>query len=241
MPVARLLDGVGRVGADRDLLALAVQVVLEAPGLGSGGQDFEQKAAAIGQRIRLVARLRVVDVDRLEQVVGVPHFSSPGRSHGPMMAPFMAPFRSAVKTYAGKCWDIENEKPQSNQRSGASLWDGLGRPGTRLHVVDHHLPEARARHLRRAVHQAREVVGDLLADDRASPCELMIRSAASVQPMWRSIISARQDLGARVDVVLAGVLGRGAVGGLEHRDVSLRLAPGAMPMPPTCAASASET
>ena len=27
----------------------------------------------------------------------------------------------------------------------------------------------------------------------------------------------RQDLGARIDVVLAGVLGRGAVRGLEHR------------------------
>jgi hypothetical protein len=98
-----------------DLLALAVQVVLEAPGLGSGRKHFEQKAAAIGQRIRLVARLRVVDGDRLEQVVGVPHFSSPGRSHGPMMAPFLAPFRSAVKAPAGKYWDHISEKPQSNQ------------------------------------------------------------------------------------------------------------------------------
>src|SRR3982751_4805488 len=34
-----------------------------------------------------------------------------------------------------------------------------------LHVVDHHLAEARARHLGRAVEQTREVVGDLLGED----------------------------------------------------------------------------
>jgi hypothetical protein len=34
VPVARLLDGERGVRADRHLLALAVQVVLEAPGLG---------------------------------------------------------------------------------------------------------------------------------------------------------------------------------------------------------------
>ena len=32
-----------------------------------------------------VARLRIADGDRLEQVVGVPHFSSPGGSHGPIL------------------------------------------------------------------------------------------------------------------------------------------------------------
>ena len=42
--VAGLLDGERRVGADRHLLALAVQVVLEPPGLGAGRQDVEQKA-----------------------------------------------------------------------------------------------------------------------------------------------------------------------------------------------------
>jgi hypothetical protein len=38
-----------------------------------------------------------------------------------------------------------------------------------LHVVDHHLAEARAAHLGGAVHQAGEVVGDLLAGDGLFP------------------------------------------------------------------------
>jgi CspA family cold shock protein len=58
-----------------------------------------------------------------------------------------------------------------------------------LHLFDHDLAEARARHLGRALHQAREVVGDRF-ESIAFSIDLMIRSAASVQPMWRSIISA---------------------------------------------------
>ncbi len=45
-----------------------------------------------------------------------------------------------------------------------------------------------------------------------------ISAAASFQPMWTSIISAERISRARIDVVLAGVLRRGAVRRLEHRD-----------------------
>ena len=44
-----------------------VEVVLEAPGLGSGRKDFEQKAATVGQRIRLVARLALSMVNGLSR------------------------------------------------------------------------------------------------------------------------------------------------------------------------------
>ena len=71
--VARGLDAEGGVGPDRDLLALAVQVVLEAPDLGAGGQHLEQQAAAIGEREGLLARLGVVDRGRLQDVVDLSH------------------------------------------------------------------------------------------------------------------------------------------------------------------------
>ncbi len=86
------------------------------------------------------------------------------------------------------------------------------------HVFDHHLPEARARHLRRAFHQAREVVGDLLAADR-----LFHRADDQVGGLLPAHVAqhhlGREDFGARIDVVLARVLGRGAVRRLEARHV----------------------
>ena len=44
---------------------------------------------------------------------------------------------------------------------------------------------------------------------------LMMRSAASFQPRWRSIISPERMTRAGVDLVEVGVLRRGAVGRLE--------------------------
>jgi hypothetical protein len=50
--VASLLDGERRAAPGRHLLALAIQVVVVAPGLGAGRQDLEQQAAAVGERVR---------------------------------------------------------------------------------------------------------------------------------------------------------------------------------------------
>ena len=58
-----------------------------------------------------------------------------------------------------------------------------------LHPFDHGLAEAGARHLLRVFHLAREVIGDDPVADRLFH-RRMIASAASTQPMWRSIISA---------------------------------------------------
>ena len=60
--------------------------------------------------------------------------------------------------------------------------------------------------------------------------EVRIRSAASFQPMWRSIISAER-IRSRGSAVLARVFGRGAVVASKHATESDMLAPGAMPMP----------
>ena len=69
---------------------------------------------------------------------------------------------------------------------------------TTLHPLDHRLAEARAGHLLRAGHQAREVVGHDLVADRALELDTM-SCAASFQPMWTSIISAERirSLGSR--------------------------------------------
>ena len=72
----------------------------------------------------------------------------------------------------------------------------------------------------RAFHQPREVVGHGLRADRAVHA-LDDRSAASLQPMCRSIISPREDHRARVHLVEVGVLRRGAVRGLEDRVAGL--------------------
>ena len=57
-----------------------------------------------------------------------------------------------------------------------------------------------------------------------------IRSAASSQPRWRSIITPDRITEPGIDHVLVGVLRRGAVGGLEDRVAvtSLMFAPGAI-------------
>ncbi len=63
----------------------------------------------------------------------------------------------------------KNERVWVNFRWKSISWPVVRRLGTRSHVVDHHLPEARARHLGGALEQAREVVGDLLATGSTSP------------------------------------------------------------------------
>ena len=66
----------------------------------------------------------------------------------------------------------------------------------------------------------------------AAASESMIRSAASVQPRCRSIISAERISEPGFHLVLAGVLRRRPVRGLEHRDRSRRdFAPGRDPDP----------
>ena len=101
--------------------------------------------------------------DRLEQVIGVPHFSSPGRSHGPMVAPWWPRFDRQSRQLPGTTGTPKAKNPSRINDLGFFL----GRPGTRLHVLDHHLTKSRARNLGRAFHQARKVVGDFLAGNRA--------------------------------------------------------------------------
>ena len=63
-----------------------------------------------------------------------------------------------------------------------------------LHPFDHRIAKRRTGDLCGTVHQAREIVGhDLVADGCLH--SLIIRSAASPQPRWRSIISAESDDG----------------------------------------------
>jgi hypothetical protein len=71
--VARVLDAHRRIGADRDLLALAVQVVLVAPDLGAATQHLDEQPAAVGQAVGLVARLGVVDRRRPQRVIDMSH------------------------------------------------------------------------------------------------------------------------------------------------------------------------
>jgi hypothetical protein len=113
-------------------------VVLEASGLGCQGKHFEQKVFAIGKRIRLVSRPGVVDGDRLEQVVGVPYFSSPDRNHDPNFGPISVGIQGTYREVPGP---HKLKTPVESTIWGFSL-NSLRRPGTRLHVVDHHLTEA---------------------------------------------------------------------------------------------------
>ena len=56
---------------------------------------------------------------------------------------------------------------------------------------------------------------------------LMIRRRLQSMPMCRSIHSAERGFPIGIDIVLAGILRRRAVGRLEHRDRIDMLAPGA--------------
>ena len=70
----------------------------------------------------------------------------------------------------------------------------------------------------RAVHQAGEVVGDLLVGDRGS--ERADDQVGGLDPAHVAQHHlGREDQRAGVDLVLAGVLRRGAVRRLEHRDL----------------------
>ncbi|MCY1453939.1 hypothetical protein D9M71_709660 [compost metagenome] len=68
----------------------------------------------------------------------------------------------------------------------------------------------------------------------------MIRSAASVQPMWRSIISADRINDPGLTWSLPAYFGAVPWVASNMATVSDRLAPGAIPIPPTSAARASE-
>ncbi|MNH28574.1 hypothetical protein D3C79_887500 [compost metagenome] len=68
----------------------------------------------------------------------------------------------------------------------------------------------------------------------------MIRSAASVQPMWRSIISADRITEPGLTLSCPAYLGAVPWVASNMATVSDRLAPGAMPIPPTSAARASD-
>mmetsp|Transcript_1099 Transcript_1099/g.1707 ORF Transcript_1099/g.1707 Transcript_1099/m.1707 type:complete len:442 (-) Transcript_1099:93-1418(-) len=93
----------------------------------------------------------------------------------------------------------------------------MRRLGTGSHVVDHDLAEARARHLRRAVHQPGEVIGHALAQDG-----LFHRRDDEVGSLGPADVAQHhlggQDGRTGVHIVLAGVLRRRAMGGLEQCD-----------------------
>src|SRR5260370_9385266 len=94
------------------------------------------------------------------------------------------------------------------------------------HVLDDGRPELRALHLRRAVHQAREVVGDDLGLDRL--LEARDDPVGRVGPAHVAQHHlAREDHRARVDLVLAGVLRRGAVRRLQECEASVEVYLGA--------------
>ena len=89
-------------------------------------------------------------------------------------------------------------------------------------------------------HQPRKIVGDDLVEDR-----LFHRRDDQIRRFDPTHVPqhhlGRQNQRTRIDVVLAGILRRRAVRRFEHRHgVADIFAPGAMPMPPTCAARASE-
>src|SRR3990167_2316494 len=126
MAVARLLNGEGRVRADRHLLALAVQVVLEAPGLRARRHDLQHQAAAIGQVVALVLRLRTVDRRGLQDVVDVSHVGPPNVATGAPVAPNVAPSRCDVKKQSG----IRKTKTPVESTIWGFCWDHPGRPET---------------------------------------------------------------------------------------------------------------
>src|SRR5712691_4005478 len=84
------------------------------------------------------------------------------------------------------------------------------------HGLDDGRPELRALHLPRALHEAREVVGDHLGLDRLlQPGDDPVRRIGPSQVAQHHL--AREDDRARVDLVLTRVFGCGAVRRLEQR------------------------
>ena len=63
----------GRVGAQRHFFAAALEVVLEAPGLGTARQYLDHQAAAVRQGVWLFARPGGIDGERFQGVVEVAH------------------------------------------------------------------------------------------------------------------------------------------------------------------------
>jgi hypothetical protein len=96
--------GFGRGGADRRLLALAVHVVLEAPGLRARRHNLQHLAATIGQVVALVRRLRVADRRGLQDV-DLPQMGP----RTPPVAPNAAPSLCDVKK--------QPETPEDNNPS----------------------------------------------------------------------------------------------------------------------------
>src|SRR5215470_9366026 len=85
----------------------------------------------------------------------------------------------------------------------------------RLHAVDDGRPELRALHFLGALHEAGEVIGDDLLGQR-----LLDAGVDAIGRLRPAHVAEHhlpgEDDGARIDLVLPGVLGRGAVGRLEE-------------------------
>ncbi len=95
--VTRLLAREGRERVDRHLRWFAVQVALEAPGLRARRHDPPQQAAAIGQVVALVLRLRLVDRRGLRDVVDLSQAGGPRWRRGRLRGPECGPTLSGVK------------------------------------------------------------------------------------------------------------------------------------------------
>src|SRR6266480_4300662 len=86
------------------------------------------------------------------------------------------------------------------------------------HVADNRIRELGRLQFGGATHLARQVVGDLLLAD--GPFETALDEGSGFGPP--EVVEhhhARQNHRSGVDDILAGILGRGAVGGLEEGDV----------------------
>src|SRR5256712_159025 len=100
--------------------------------------------------------------------------------------------------------------------SGSALPTCMRAPLRLRHGLDDGGPELRALHLPRALHEAREVVGDHLGLDRLlQPGDDPVRRVGPSQVAQHHL--ARENDRARVDLVLTRVFGCGAVRRLEQR------------------------
>src|SRR3989454_12519734 len=99
--------------------------------------------------------------------------------------------------------------------SGSARPTGMCAPLQLFHVLDDDGPELRALDFLRALHEPREVVGHhLLPDGRLERGDDPVRRLRPAHVAQHHL--AGEDDRARIDLVLARVLGRGAVGGLEE-------------------------
>jgi hypothetical protein len=97
-----------------------------------------------------------------------------------------------------RCQTIRSTTGNKNARTlpgvRALLATETRMPDDLITVVFNHLAEHRARHLRGAFYQPREVVGDTSCSRSSPPSRADDEVRDSFQPMWRRIISAERDL-----------------------------------------------